>query len=388
MPILAFYSSFFLPVSLAYFVVLLNSNIRFVRRIKLSAIWLFLLSFLGGLFLLNSFYRIGILSSLTLLNVLLTIGLFLSRSVRPQNRIISQLVGFIILGSTLNTFLYIAFGDVSVNFNGYSSLAGLLGYQIERPLFYFSNGVNHYGIILGFSLVLVFCWYRDISASSSSLISILLKGWMLVHLLLLIFIIDSRGALLGLTGAYFGSKLFGFSRIYNYLLLLVPLLIPLIGILILVTVTSSFSFARDGSSLFSHRESVWMIGISGLWELPTTKLIFGSGASGYINYSFGEEIVRFFSDRGNNVGSLHNAYLQLIYKFGLFGVFLFVASYVWVIRRLATRNLLFGLSPLFSYFFIVSATEAILSLGYLFILISLSCYALLTINQHNKSRSL
>lgn len=389
MLIIGLYSSIILPVCLAYLIFLLNSNIRFVRRIKLSGIWLLLLSFLGGLFLVNSFHRIGFLSSLSLLTSLLTIVIFLSRSVPLQNKIINQLVGFIILGSTLNTFLYIAFGDFSGNFNGYASLAGLLGYQLERPLFYFSNGVNHYGVILGFCLVLVFCWYRDLSGSFSSLIGIFLKGWVVVHLLLLIFIIDSRGAVLGVFGAYFGSKLFGFSRIYNYLLLLIPILIPLIGILILFIVTSSVPFMRDGSTLFSHRESVWMIGISGLGELPTTKLIFGSGASGYMNYSFGEEIASFFSNRDNNVGSLHNAYLQLIYEFGLFGIFLFVASYVWVLRRLATRNLLFRLSPLFSYFFIVSATEAILSLGYFFILISLGCYSLLTINQHNRlARSL
>jgi|GEM_PF-4015757 len=373
-----------LPVSLAYLILLLCFNVRFGRSIKLSAIWLLLLSFLVALFLANSFYQIGFRSSLTLVVFLSIIALFLSRSVPLQNQITNQLVGFIILVSTLNTFLYIAFGDFSGGFNGYSSWAGLLGYQLERPFFYFSNGVNHYGITLGFSLVLVFCWSRDFLGSSSNLIGVFLKGWMVVHLLLLIFIIDSRGALLGILGAYCGSKLFGPSRIYNYSLLLVPVLIPLIGILLFFTDIQSALLTRDESSLFSHRESIWMIGINGLSELPTTKLIFGSGASGYLNYSFGEEIVSFFANRDGNVGSLHNAYLQLIFEFGLFGVFLFVVSYVWSIRRLATRNLLCRLSPLFSYFFIVSATEAALSLGYFFIVISLACYTLLTINQCNR----
>jgi O-antigen ligase len=230
-------------------------------------------------------------------------------------------------------------------------------------------------------LIIVICWKREFCTSRKFLTK-LINFWIVSQLLILILVLDSRGAFLGLSFAYFSSMLFGKYKNYNYLLIFLPILLPIFGIFFLFYGDESSSFSREGSTLFSHREYLWLAAISGIGDSTLMGAMFGHGSSGYVNFDFGETILYYFEDRGNNnFGSLHNAYLQLFYEFGLTGFLLFLSAYFWLVSKAANLNILHLISPLFSYLFFVASTEAILSLSYYFVVLGTFCFSLLIINK-------
>jgi len=163
---------------------------------------------------------------------------------------------------------------------------------------------------------------------------------------------------------------------------LLPILIPLLGVYLHLFGKETWIFSRDQSTLFSYREYLWISSFEGISQIKSLNFLFGNGASGYMNYDFGTSIASYFADRqGNNLGSLHNGYLQLFYEFGLFGLLLFISGYFWLMRRLVLSGFMHLTTPLYSYLFFVAGTEAVLSLSYFFILLGTICYSLVLINK-------
>lgn len=316
-------------------------------------------------FLSISFAQIGWAASLSFGLFGIFVCLSLHRRYNFQKAMLRQISFFLLIITLINTLIYLFIGDVSGRFNGISTSAAILGFNIERPLFYFSNGVNHYGILLGFFICFLYLWFKKMNYYGSQVIRICVLTWLLCQFFLLIFIIDSRGALLSIVVGIFVHFFFKNPRYVMYAITLIPIGFILLGIFVYFGNYSIDGVSREGSTLFSHRELIWLIGLNGLTELPLINLLFGSGASGYINYDFGEEIVWFFADRGGNVGSLHNMYLQAIYEYGLLGIFFFISAYIYTIKKLHDKKQLKSVTVLFAYLFTAGGTESVLSLSYL-----------------------
>ena len=137
-----------------------------------------------------------------------------SSTLQFSETMLRQISLFLLIITLINTLIYLLVGDVSGRFNGISTSAAFLGFNIERPLFYFSNGVNHYGILLGFFICFLYLWFKKMNYYGSRVIRICILTWLLSQFFLLIFIIDSRGALLSI----FVGLIFNFFSKSKYMM--------------------------------------------------------------------------------------------------------------------------------------------------------------------------
>lgn len=272
--------------------------------------------------------------------------------------IIRRLYGLIFtFGLPILIFAGLLIGPASSTFNGYASIPSLFGLEINRMLFPFTGGVNHFGIVLGFCLAV---------ASAFKLNSLQVFTWW-VGVFVLLTLIDSRGAVLALIAALLFSK---WKFITAYIWLIVPAAMVLVG-LTLVT-SNDLILNRDNSTLFSQREYLWALGISGLSVMTWENFLTGYGVSGFTYNSTASIVTEFFEYR-NTIGSLHNAHLTLIYDYGILGLVLIVFVNLKIIKNL--KYLTCELRELsykcLIYTAITSATETIYSFNYILILFTI-----------------
>lgn len=353
---------FLITLGPIYLVILIRQNFIFSWKRLLSCFFLF---FFGLLYLLNSVNTIGLQSSIFFFLCLFLIPIVLRKNLVYSKKLFLFTIFFINLLITFNLTAYLFFGDFSERFNGFSSFAGIIGLKIERPLYLLSNGVNHYSIILA-SIILVNFIFSNTFLKKDNY-KIFFDFYTFIHLVILIFVNDSRGAVLGLLFAVIVTLFFN-KKIILTLLPLFPLVVVFIG-LSNIFIDNSFltNIVRDNSTIFSNREGIWAIGIAGLPLQDLYQLFLGTGSSGYINNPIAQEVTIFFSDRGENFGSMHNIYLQFIYEFGLLPLFVLTFGYYSFLNNTSSYNNKKILTPLLAYFFFVSATEATLSFSYLFL---------------------
>ena len=260
------------------------------------------------------------------------------------------------LGIPVILFAAAITGPASSTFNGYSTIPKLIGIDLNRVFFPFTGGVNHFGILLGFCLVVT-------SALKLNYLQILV--WWISVFVLLAFI-DSRGAVLALTAALVFSK----SKFINpYVWVFVPVVMVALGMLFVSS--GDIYFSRENSTLFSQREYLWGLGISGLRLMSWDNLLIGYGVNGFMSNSIASIVSEFFAYR-NSIGSLHNAHLTVLYDYGLLGLSLIVIlnfkliaslKYLSAERRSLSLKCLIFLS-------ISSATETVYSFNYIFILLT------------------
>jgi len=336
-------------------------------------------------FSFNSWEVLGNLSSISVFIFFWLLIILKGKNINLQRNILNQTAIFLILIMFFNFLIYIFLGSVS--YDGYANNSTSLeyfGFDVQRPQFLISNGINHYAISLGFFILFILAW-RKTDAQNCKFIykyRTVLNLLLISHFFLLLFFIESRSAIIAIFLSYFGSKLFGKSRWFHYFLTLIPLLVPIVFIYLMIIEVEIETLNREGSSFLSYREILWINAVNGINELPIFNLFFGSGSSGYINYSFSDEILFFFENRsGENLGSLHNLYLQMLYEFGLIGIIMFIISYIWIIKKLFDSQVFKNLSAIIIYFFLVSSTEATMSISYLFIFSILITYCLFTYNK-------
>lgn len=271
--------------------------------------------------------------------------------------LIRRLFGLILtFGIPILLISAILMGPASHTFNGYSTVPNLIGIQVNRFFFPFTGGVNHFGIILGFCLV-----------ATSALKLNYFQGFSWCFGVLVLFIyVDSRGAVLGVIAALLFSK---WKFIPPFIWIITPLVIVALGLFLLSV--ADFNFGRENSTLFSQREYLWALGISGLSSMTWLNLFMGYGSNGFMSNDIAVAVSDFFTYR-NNIGSLHNAHLTLLYDYGLLGLILVITIQFKIITNLKYctdewRN--FVLRCLI-YLSITSATETIYSFNYVFILFS------------------
>lgn len=250
----------------------------------------------------------------------------------------------------------ILLGPASNTFNGYSSIPKLFGIELNRVFFPFTGGVNHFGIKLGFCLIIT-------STLKLNFLQIII--WWVSFLVLLTFI-DSRGALLSLFAALLFYR---WSFITPYIWVIVPVAMVALGLFLLNG--NNVIFSRDNSTLFSQREYLWALGISGLNLMTWKDLLTSYGVNGFMSNSIASFVSEFFAYR-NSIGSLHNAHLTLLYDFGLLGLILIITLNLKIVTNLKYltdewRSL--SLKCLI-YLSITSATETIYSFNYIFILVT------------------
>lgn len=247
-------------------------------------------------------------------------------------------------------------GSSSDTFNGYSTIPELFGIDLHRTFFLFTGGVNHFGIMLGFCLVITSAFKLSIFET--------VMWWM--SALLLVMFIDSRGALLAIIVALIFSK---WRFITPYVWMIAPVVMVALGMLLVGV--EDFYLSREGSTIFSQREYLWALGISGLSVMSWENLLIGYGVNGFMSNSIASIVSTFFEYR-NSIGSLHNAHLTLLYDYGFVGLVLFIFLNLKIILNLKClsderRNLSIKCLIFVS---ITSATETVYSFNYLPILLT------------------
>lgn len=180
----------------------------------------------------------------------------------------------------------ILLGPASNTFNGYSSIPKLFGIGLNRVFFPFTGGVNHFGITLGFCLIIT-------STLKLNFLQIIL--WWVSFLVLLTFI-DSRGALLALSAALLFYR---WSFITPYIWVIVLVAMVALGLFLLNS--NNVIFSRDNSTLFSQREYLWALEISGLNLMTWKDLLTSYGVNGFMSNSIASFVSEFFAYR-NSIG--------------------------------------------------------------------------------------
>lgn len=259
-------------------------------------------------------------------------------------------------GIPLITLAAILLGPAGDTFNGYSTIPKLIGIDLNRVLFPFTGGVNHFGILLGFCLVVTSALKLNYSQ--------VLVWWISVFVLFTF--IDSRGALLALTAALVFSK---WKFITPYVWVFVPMVIVALGMFLISY--GDIYFSRENSTLFSQREYFWALGISGLSLMSWDNLLIGYGLNGFMSNSIASIVSEFFAYR-NSIGSLHNAHLTVLYDYGILGLVLVIVLNLKIIaslKYLSEERRSLSLKCLI-FLSVSSATETVYSFNYILILLT------------------
>ena len=356
---------FFKPLSaIVYVFIFAFSGLTSVVSIKKNFTWLDIViiftSFIGGFFssfnVLHVYATSGLLAMIFYISFYYMVILIVLLDVRHEKIITTAYQLILKVGLPAIIITGIFFGSVTDTFNGYASIPELFGVEINRVFFPLTGGVNHFGIMVGFCLVVI---------SAFKLNHLEFFTWF-ISIFVLLFFIDSRGAMLALLCSLFFSK---YKFITPYIWVAVPFVMVAFGLFLVGNDGAIFN--RENSTLFSQREYLWALGIAGLNVMTWAELLFGYGVNGFTYNSIASDVTAFFEYR-DTLGSLHNAHLTLLYDYGLFGFILALIINLKIIKNLKNLNFkMRGLSlKCLIYVSITSATETIYSFNYILILLT------------------
>lgn len=351
---------FFNPLSVfAYLISLMVSGLAtfltMKRNLKPLDVFVVFLSLIGSVFALFKFPNVyvtsGFLSALSYISFYPFVCFALLLNIDYEVVVRRLFLSVLTYGIPTMIFASLFFAPPNSSFNGYSTLPNLLGFSVNRVFFPFTGGVNHFGVVLGFCLVVSSSFYLDFLRKII---------WFSGFFVLVIFV-DSRGALLALSASLVFSKVKFFP---TAVWIFAPFAMVSIGLFFVLS--TDLLLSRDNSTLFSQREYLWALGIAGLKQMTFGDFLFGYGVNGFMYNKVATNVSNFFAYR-NSIGSLHNAHLTLLYDFGLFGLLLFLAISC---KILVNIRCLSGVPRIISvrcfiYLSIASATETVYSFNYI-----------------------
>lgn len=273
-------------------------------------------------------------------------------------------------------------------------LQSLLGLQMNRVYFYFSNGVNSFSLSAGLSLLLsvylLFFSKKYVLGSFFIFIS-----------LVAVLLVDSRSSVLYCSLALF---LAWFSMVIRYrvvpylvvvLIFSTPLLLQFFGSLI-GGALFELGLVRSADDLvtFNARSEIWNIVFAHFANFEWHHLIgygnFGQQASGITTVIASSPL--FFNFASPELLSMHNTYLQILVDMGWIGVatfIMFLFSMVYCLIELKTVlsfKQCFLLFTIFFYCLFFSNTElSVLSSSQIFIFFWCYVFFVLGLYKHKKS---
>lgn len=249
--------------------------------------------------------------------------------------IFRALLSALVLYITLNLVLF-AVGISRSDEYGVGTTAGtlgLLGINVRRVAFAFSNGLNGFGAIAGLGVL------AAMAMGVKGLQGLALKAFAILATTTVLLLTDSRGAMLATfvaAAALYVGRLAGRWMLIGVLLVnvITPFALEAIALFAGPALAATLSRSdADTADVATSRPVIWGAALQKLSEADP-ELIYGYGIYGQVSSGVSRAYEDVFSgttgaDADNKVGefaSVHNASLQFVMDVGLIGSLLFLLS--------------------------------------------------------------